>query len=66
MNAVPPTEAVVQHAGRVLTAAGPRGHECALDAIAAALASPAPATVLTPDREDLLAQCGTRVRVVEI
>jgi hypothetical protein len=43
VNIVPPTEAIVRHTGKLLAAAGLRGHKYALDAIvAAAPASPAP------------------------
>ncbi|MFD1662672.1 type II toxin-antitoxin system VapC family toxin [Streptomyces caeni] len=68
VNIVPPSEAIARHASRLLAAAGPHGHKYALDAIvsATALASPAPATFLTSDPEDLLALCGPGVRVVKI
>ncbi|MEU7044097.1 PIN domain-containing protein [Streptomyces varsoviensis] len=68
VNVVPPTEAIARHASELLAAAGLHGHKYALDAIVAAtaLASPAPATVLTSDPDDLHALCGPGVRVVKI
>ncbi|WP_306339850.1 type II toxin-antitoxin system VapC family toxin [Streptomyces sp. AS13] len=68
VNIVPPTEAVVRHASKLLAAAGLHGHKYALDAIVAAtaLTSPAPVTVLTSDPEDLLMLCGPGVRVIKV
>ncbi|KOG86808.1 type II toxin-antitoxin system VapC family toxin [Streptomyces varsoviensis] len=68
VNVVPPTEAIARHASKLLAAAGLHGHQYALDAIVAAtaLASPAPATVLTSDPDDLHALCGPGARVVKI
>ncbi|MFF9631346.1 type II toxin-antitoxin system VapC family toxin [Streptomyces fradiae] len=68
VNVIPPTEAIARRASRLLAGAGLHGHKYALDAIVAAtaLASPAPATVLTSDPEDLLVLCGPSVRVVKV
>lgn len=68
VNVVPPSEAIARHASKLLAAAGLHGHKYALDAIVAAtaLASPAPATVLTSDPEDLLVLCGPGVQVFKI
>ncbi|WP_097901545.1 type II toxin-antitoxin system VapC family toxin [Streptomyces sp. b94] len=68
VNIVPPTEAVVRHASKLLAAAGLHGHKYALDAIVAAtaLTSPAPVTVLTSDPEGLLMLCGPGVRVIKV
>lgn len=68
MNVVPPSETIARHASRLLAAAGLHGHKYALDALVAAtaLASPAPATVLTSDPEDLRQLCDDRVAVVKV
>lgn len=68
MNVVPPSETIARHASRLLAAAGHHGHKYALDALVAAtaLASPAPATVLTSDPEDLRQLCDDRVAVVKV
>jgi predicted nucleic acid-binding protein len=68
VNIVPPTEAIARHASRLLASAGLHGHRYALDAIVAAtaLASPAPAAILTSDPEDLLALCGPGIRVIKV
>lgn len=68
MNITPPTEAIARHASKLLAAAGLHGHKYALDAIvaAAALTSPAPATILTSGPEDLLMLCGPSIRVIKI
>lgn len=68
MNVVPPSESIARHASRLLAAAGLHGHKYALDALVAAtaLASPAPATVLTSDPEDLRQLCDDRVAVVKV
>ncbi|MDH6214623.1 type II toxin-antitoxin system VapC family toxin [Streptomyces pseudovenezuelae] len=68
VNIVPPTEAIARHAGELPAAAGLHGHKYALDAIVAAtaLASPAPATVLTSDPEELLVLCGAGIRVIKV
>ncbi|AOT61158.1 MULTISPECIES: type II toxin-antitoxin system VapC family toxin [Streptomyces] len=68
VNVIPPTEAIARRASRLLAGAGLHGHKYALDAIVAAtaLASPAPATVLTSDPEDLLMLCGPGVRIVKV
>ncbi|MDX3639916.1 type II toxin-antitoxin system VapC family toxin [Streptomyces sp. MB09-02B] len=68
VNIVPPAEAIARHASRLLAAAGLDGHKYALDAIVAAtaLVSPAPATVLTSDPEDLRLLCGPGVRVIKV
>ncbi|MFB6522055.1 type II toxin-antitoxin system VapC family toxin [Streptomyces sp. NPDC056401] len=68
VNIVPPGEAIVRHASKLLAAAGLHGHKYALDAIVAATAldQPGPVTVLTSDPEDLTALCGKRIRVVKI
>lgn len=68
VNIIPPTEAIARHAGKLLATAGLHGHRYALDALVAAtaLSSPAPATVLTSDPEDLLMLCGPRVRVIKV
>lgn len=68
VNIIPPTEAIARHAGKLLATAGLHGHRYALDALVAAtaLSSPAPATVLTSDPEDLLMLCGPEVRVIKV
>jgi predicted nucleic acid-binding protein len=68
VNVVPPSESIARHASRLLAAAGLHGHKYALDALVAAtaLASPAPATVLTSDPEDLRQLCDDRVAVVKV
>ncbi|MDJ0461611.1 PIN domain-containing protein [Streptomyces sp. H27-C3] len=68
VDIVPPTEAIARHASKLLASAGLLGHEYALDAIVAAtaLASAAPATVLTADPEDLLTLCGPGAQVVKL
>ncbi|MEU7265781.1 PIN domain-containing protein [Streptomyces albidoflavus] len=68
VNIIPPTEAVARHASKLLATAGLHGHKYALDALVAAtaLTSPAPATVLTSDPEDLLMLCGPSIRVVKV
>lgn len=68
VNIIPPTEAIARHAGKLLATAGLHGHRYALDALVAAtaLSSPAPATVLTSDPEDLLMLCGPGVRVIKV
>ncbi|WP_405186790.1 DNA-binding protein [Streptomyces anulatus] len=68
VNITLPTEAIARHASKLLASAGLHGHKCALDAIVAttALTSPAPATVLTSDPEDLLKLCGTGIRVIKV
>ncbi|WP_405490072.1 type II toxin-antitoxin system VapC family toxin [Streptomyces sp. NBC_00096] len=68
VNIVPPSEAVVRHASRLLAAAGLHGHKYALDAIVAATAldQPGPVTLLTSDPEDLSALCGKRIQTVRI
>ncbi|MFE0698996.1 type II toxin-antitoxin system VapC family toxin [Streptomyces sp. NPDC058872] len=68
VNIVPPNEAIARHASKLLAAVGLHGHTYALDAIVAAtaLTSPAPATVLTSDPEDLLMLCGPGVRIIEV
>ncbi|WP_406142960.1 DNA-binding protein [Streptomyces anulatus] len=68
VNITPPTEAIARHASKLLAAAGLHGHKYALDAIvaAAALTSPAPATILTSGPEDLLMLCGPSIRVIKI
>lgn len=68
VNIIPPTEAIARRASKLLAAAGLHGHKYALDAIVAAtaLTSPAPATVLTSDPEDLLMLCGPSVRVIKV
>ncbi|MEU3630125.1 type II toxin-antitoxin system VapC family toxin [Streptomyces fradiae] len=68
VNVIPPTEAIARRASRLLAGAGLHGHKYALDAIVAAtaLASPAPATVLTSDPEDLLMLCGPGVRIRKV
>ncbi len=68
MNIVPPAEAIARHASKLLAAAGLHGHKYALDAIVAAtaLVSPAPATILTSDPEDLRMLCGNGIRVIKV
>jgi predicted nucleic acid-binding protein len=68
VNIIPPAEAIARHASKLLAAAGLHGHKYAIDAIvtATALASPAPATILTSDPEDLLMLGGPGVRVIKI
>ncbi|OWA16150.1 DNA-binding protein [Streptomyces sp. CS227] len=68
VNIVPPTEAIARRASKLLAAAGLHGHKYALDAVVAAtaLTSPAPATVLTSDPEDLLMLCGPSIRVAKV
>nr|WSX51333.1 DNA-binding protein [Streptomyces sp. NBC_00974] len=68
VNIVPPSEAIVRHASKLLAAAGLHGHKYALDAIVAATAldQPGPVTLLTSDPEDLSVFCGKRIRVVGI
>ncbi|MFJ8946369.1 type II toxin-antitoxin system VapC family toxin [Streptomyces sp. NPDC102395] len=68
VNVVPPSEAIARHAGKLLAAAGLHGHKHALDAIAVATAvtSPAPVTILTSDPEDLLMLGGPGVRVIKV
>ncbi|AWZ08287.1 MULTISPECIES: PIN domain-containing protein [unclassified Streptomyces] len=69
VNIVPPSEAIVRHASKLLAAAaGLHGHKYALDAIVAATAldQPEPVTLLTSDPDDLTALCGKRIRVVRI
>lgn len=68
MNVVPPSETIARHASRLLAAAGLHERKYALDALVAAtaLASPAPATVLTSDPEDLRQLCDDRVAVVKV
>lgn len=68
VNVIPPTEVIARHAGKLLAAAGLHGHKYALDAIVAAtaLASPAPAIVLTSDPGDLRTLCGSGIRVIKV
>lgn len=68
VNVIPPTESIARHASKLLAKAGLHGHKYALDAIVAATAliSPAPATVLTSDPEDLIMLCGPGIRVVMV
>ncbi|CAM5479211.1 hypothetical protein SAVIM338S_03253 [Streptomyces avidinii] len=68
VNIVPPSEAVVRHASKLLAAAGLHGHKYALDAIVAATAldQPGPVTLLTSDPEDLSTLCGKRIQIVRI
>ncbi|MFF6877904.1 DNA-binding protein [Streptomyces sp. NPDC012474] len=64
----PVTEPIARHAAILLADAGLHGHKYAIDAIlsAAALAAPAPVTILTSDPEDLTALCGGRATVMKI
>lgn len=68
VNIIPPTEAIARHASKLPAAAGLHSHTYVLDAIVAAtaLTSPAPATVLTSDPEDLLMLCGPSIRVIKV
>ncbi|MFJ4815621.1 DNA-binding protein [Streptomyces sp. NPDC088801] len=64
----PVTEPIARHAAILLADAGLHGHKYAIDAIlsAAALAAPAPVTILTSAPEDLTALCGGRATVMKI
>jgi predicted nucleic acid-binding protein len=68
VNVIAPIEKIARRASKLLASAGLHGHKYALDALVAAtaLASPAPATVLTSDPEDLEMLCGTGVRVIKV
>ncbi|MEV6199827.1 DNA-binding protein [Streptomyces sp. NPDC051771] len=68
VNVIPPSEAIARLACRLLADAGLHGRKYALDALVAAtaLSSPAPATVLTSDPEDLTALCGPGIRVIKV
>lgn len=68
VNIVPPSEAVVRHASKLLAAAGLHGHKYAMDAIVAATAldQPGPVALLTSDPEDLTVLCGDRIRIVRV
>ncbi|WP_405757464.1 MULTISPECIES: DNA-binding protein [unclassified Streptomyces] len=66
LQVAPVTQAIAQSAAALLRAAGPHGHEYAIDAVlcATALTQPGRVTILTSDAEDIGMLTAPHIRVV--
>ncbi|SCK18983.1 hypothetical protein YW7DRAFT_01332 [Streptomyces sp. AmelKG-E11A] len=60
------TEQAARASARLLKQAGPHGHEYAIDATVAEMATrqPGPVAMLTSDLDDMARLCGDRIRLI--
>lgn len=68
MKVEPVTREAAKAAAALLTRAGLRGHECAIDATVAeaALRQPGPVAMVTSDIDDMARLCADRVRLISV